>query len=448
MIHNRIASLSALVLLIACSEAGTGPTRNDAGGGGNAAEPEHPSDVEQPQVHPGGNSGSEGSLLPCEETDSELATLDTVSPAVGVSGSDLLALANREPEVSLRWPTRDSGPAFDASAPVLMIHVAAMGAATEVRCDDPNFPDQYRPKPRVKLPVVVTLRTAGGALDERFETVLSAESRDRADIEILTVEPEAVSGSIGAAVASFYTSRIRSLVFELSFRPSGTFGWVAGPFSPHASSPCAYTAYAYWPADSACWPERGGEPVDDIDAMKPHLARVNRAFELVWSDAPNERTQATLDVQLADGTTCQNAGETSHPVRVHIVTQDGRADLTLAATLAGGPVSVDPWPAHLRDVEPFYLDLSGSIALDRAALADQLSVSAPNVSAGIVNFSLSSPSGVDSAVLEGELRVAPIDRTGFATALPIGQLPGGDSERCFSSGGTGAPVLRGKIAQR
>jgi hypothetical protein len=111
------------------------------------------------------------------------------------------------------------------------------------------------------------------------------------------------------------------------------------------------------------------------------------------------------------------------------------------------PSTIDPWPAKLRDVEPFALSLTGSIALDAAALTDQLGITAPGISAAIVSMYLSSPVRIDSPVLSGMLRVVPIERTGFDTPLPTVQLPGGDSERCFSSAGR-TQILVGKIVQR
>ena len=390
--------------------------------------------TDEPPVRedPGGSSGTEGTIAPCETVAKQLATLETRGVAVGFSGAELLALANQQSEVSIHWPARDSGPSLGASSTKLRVHVAARGeTATEHVCSDPAFPEKYRPKPRLELPVEVMLQTDDGVLDASIPTVLSAESLEEAKLETLTLAPEAVGGTLGDAVAGFYNDNPEDLLIEVFFGLGGTYGWVGGPFSQNIKRACAYTAYAYWPADAACWPERSGAPIDDLDVMEPHLARVNQSFDSVWSD--RTRTQLTFEATLAGDATCEAHGEVSHRVQLRVVSDDGRIDFNLPAMLSGGPQSIDPWPAHLRDVEPFSLNLMGSIALDAHALEAQLGFTDSSVRAAIVSVWLSSPSGVRDPALSGALRIVPIDRTGFAEPLPTVELPGGDSEHCFSS---------------
>ena len=423
----------SLTLLVACSSSREEPSTS----GGT--------DPRGPDLA-GGNSGAEGSYGPCEEHMQPLGSLRARSENVGVSGDDLLALANRQTRIPLTWPARDSGPAFDTSDDTLQFEVSASATeASEWRCDDPNYPEAHRPKPHVELPVIVTLRTEHGVLDERFETVLRAQSPERAQIPTITLEPEAVGGSLGRAVADYYTDGVRSVMFELSFEPRGVQGWVGGPFSVHHTRPCAYTEYAYWPADAECWPQRSGEPIDDDAAMQAHLARINRTFEITWRNG--DTSELRFESSLTDGVTCDDHGLVNHPVQVHITSADGSIDLTLPGSLSGGPSTIDPWPAGLSDVEPFSLDLSASIALDSAALSAQLGLS-KDIDAAIVSLYLSSPVAIDSPELSGQLRVVPIDRSGFATPLPLVTLPGGDSERCFSASTGATPVMQGTIALR
>jgi len=430
MIRSVFIGLLTLVGLAACSSSDGDPGA-PGGQGGPGRE------------FVGGNSGSEGSRLPCEPTATALA-LESVSDLVGASGADLIALANKQAEIALRWPARDSGPTFDTSARVLGLKVEpGRGPVLQLVCEDPSYQGTDRPKPRLELPVVITLRTADGALDARLETVLSAESSERAQIAPVRLDPEAVGGTAGSAVAEFYADGSPTLLFEAGFTVNGAYGWVAGPFSPHVARPCAYTAYAYWPADSTCWPELEGVPSDDDALMQPQLARVNTSFDLEWQDGRS--TKARFEVELSEGTTCAATDQASHPVKLRIVTSDGRVDLTLPAILSGGEAWSVAWPAALADVEPFGLGLAGSIALDAGALKDQLGYEQPNVSAAIVSVYLSSPSTNDSPLLMGGLRVVPIDRTGFDSPLPTVQLPGGDSEGCFSSARSRGPVMRGEL---
>lgn len=421
MFRSRLAALLMFVSLAACTD--STPERVGA----------RPKDKDLA----GGSSGTEGSVAPCEEVQTPLASLDTRSEHVGASAADLLALANREPEVPLDWPALDSGPKFEHSSSVIEIEVTATDEpAIEVRCDDPNVPKKRRPKPRIELPVVLTLKTDDGVLDARIDAVLAGESHDRARImEPGRLKPEALGGRLGRAIAAYYTDGYRDVLLALQFGPSGTTGWIGGPFSPSRTNPCAFTAYASWPANAECPFEY--EP--SKKSMTPYLERLNREFDLTWNSG--EATKVTLDVALADGATCSYDDGVTHPVSARIVTADGRVDLTVRGELLGVPFGVAPWPEHLADYEPFTLNLNASIALNAADLSAKLKYEAPGVSAAIVNFWVSSPVGPFSSLLDGGLRVTPIGREGFDTPLPEVQLPGGDSERCFSSGAKG-PVLK------
>jgi hypothetical protein len=398
----------------------------------------------------GGNSGAEGSRLPCTESSTDLASLESVSTEVGVSGAELLALANHQREIALEWPARDSGPRFDTSATRLELEVTPRGLPREYVCTDPSYSGEYRPKPHLDLPVTVTLKTANGVLDERFEVVLTAHDREHAEMRdeegrtSIERKPEEVVGSLGAAVVAYYAHAqvFRNLIFTLSFTPEGAFGWVGGPFSPHTARPCAYTEYVVWPAGSACGPQG---TVEDRGAMEPHLARINRSFDLRYADG--QQTKVKFEVTLADGPTCAAYTAVRHRVQLHLTSSDGRLDLSMPGWLAGGPSVIDPWPAHLADVEPFYLSLNGSVALPATALP-QVGIERSDVAAAIVDLYIASPVAVDSPVLSGMLRVFAIDRTGFEQPLPTVELPGGDSAHCFSARGGTAPILQAEIEQR
>jgi len=98
-------------------------------------------------------------------------------------------------------------------AETLQIEVTApSGPATEYVCDDPDYPEQYRPKPQLELPIVLTLLTGNGALDARIETVLVAESGERAEIPSLELAPEVVGGELGKATAAYYQNGYRNLI--------------------------------------------------------------------------------------------------------------------------------------------------------------------------------------------------------------------------------------------
>jgi hypothetical protein len=429
----------ALVLLVGCTN------------GGVALPPDEPDEMQTedetaPDDLAGGNSGGEGSRLECEGTPTTLA-LDEAGEMLGFSAEHILALADTR-EVSMRWRALDSGPEIMPREDTLRLIVEPLSdTATAFHCDDPEYPDEHRPPPRLEVPVALILQTEDRMLDERFETVLVATTAERASIPTITVEPEELAGSLGEAVGEFYSAGLRSLMFDLYFGPEGPAGWIGGPFSPHAANPCAYTEYASWPADAECWPSAEAQPTDR-DTLEPYLARASSAFELTWDGG--ETTDATLSVELVEGTMCREGHSILAPVQIRIVTEDRRVDLAMAGSMLASPEgSSDPWPEQHADVEPFTLDLSGAVALDANAVRDGLGYENADLSAAIVTFWVATPAAIDSPLLGGELRAVAIDRTGFSTPLPAVTLPGGGSERCFdSSGARPRPFLQADLVLR
>jgi hypothetical protein len=272
---------------------------------------------------------------------------------------------------------------------------------------------------------------------EQLETTLIATNATHATIEDLTVEPEDLRGSLGRAVAEFYSSGDRSLTLQLTFTDKGIAGAIDGPFSPSTTNPCAHAAtYAIWPTDAECWPELDPEPISD-QAMQKYLDSVNRSFALSWDEG--DTTVATLSVVLGEGRTCGQMGyepeAIRHHVEVHVTTADGRLDLSVPARLIGGPSNRD-------------LSLDGAVALDGQDLVDQLGYSGNAAAAAITTLSLWSDP--DASDLSGFVLAVAVDRTGFATPLPPGELiSGGSAARCYDSVGEAGPrLLRGRIPPR
>jgi hypothetical protein len=434
----RTAVCALLLTLLGCeSSAGSGSPGHDS----SPAPPAHDAPGEQL----GGNSGTEGTPLPCVERELALTSHSAPFEPLGVSTQGLLDLTARRRELPMRWDARDSGPAIKTGVDTLTLELEPRGMATGYQCDDPTYPDKHRPAPRIELPVLLSLRTSDGVLDERLEATLVASEATRASIN-LTVPIDQLKSSAGRAIAQFYSGGTRDLMLELRFDEHGARGWIGGPFSPHRARPCAYTPYATWPADALCWPEERAQPVDHA-RLQRDLGRANRSFELQWSDGT--RSDGSLHVALADGPACLNASGAllRHRVSIRLQSADGRVDLTLPGTLTGGASTVEPWPSALRDVEPFHLDLAATVALTADDLRKAFGSLESAPSAAIVSLYLSTPSSVSSPLLGGGLRVVAIDRAGFATPLPLVELPGGDSERCFdASGSHRAPIVHAELA--
>lgn len=424
----------------------------------------------------GGNSGAEGSRLPCPPTEVPLESLDAVHDALGFSAADVLMLT-RTREVSLRWDVRDSGPELMPQGDTLSILVEpSSDTATAVVCDDPHYRYPDRPEPYLEVPVTISLQTEDGLLDERIETTLVAAEPTHAAVHTIAIEPEDFVGSVGQAVGDFYVDGQRNLMFDLTFTEDGPVGWMFGPFSPHASKPCRETIYATWPADAVCWPGQQEEATDEAE-LRTHLQHANQTLKLVWEDGAFG--DATLDVELADGPTCRwstlRAGAlradvyVSHRVRMRLRTSDERVDLTLQGSLIGGPTlvldggefgdvlarvreGVYERPDVRVDDEVFQLELSAAVALDAEGMLEHLGVADASVGAAIVSIHLTTDDGTSASPvpLQGEIRAIAIDRTGFATPLPAGELPGVgglDNERCFDAENVRrAPLLRGNLA--
>lgn len=435
--------VTAMVLLVGCT--------SSAGPGRPLDEPDEmqTDDETTPEDLAGGNSGAEGVPVRCAETQTPLA-LDAADVTLGFSADDLLALT-RTRDVSMRWDVRDSGPKIMPSADTLSVVVEpSSDMAAAFVCDDPEYPDEHRPPPRLEVPIALTLQTEDRMLDERFETVLVATEATRATIETIAVEPEDFMGSLGHAVAAFYDDGQRNLLFEqLTFTADGLAGWILGPFSPHASDPCRETVYATWPADAMCWPGEHEEQTDE-EEMQTHLERANQTLELIWDGG--ETTEATLEVDLADGPTCRLGEYVKHRVQIRITTSDGRVDLTLPGSLHGGP----GFGGEGSELAPargafFHLEVSAAFALDADGLLEHLDYAEAAVSAAIVSLYVSTDLGTSDVPvpLQGEIRAIAIDRTGFDTPLPAGELPGVgglDNERCFDSATDRLlPLLRGRL---
>ena len=297
-----------LALSCACSSDADRLQGREPDGGTSLVEPKesettHDVDGEErgPKDPAGGNSGSEGSIGPCAETELVHDSLDDVDDMLHFSANDVLALA-AQLEVALRWERLDAGPSLPEGHAMLHIRVESLGEGPSVfHCGDPNYPAEHSAPPRMEIPVALILRTDDGVLDERFETTLVATHSMQAAID-LTVDAQQLSGSLGAEVVSFYTGGTRSLMLELRFSAAGPTGWIGGPFSPNASDPCAYTAYATWPADAQCWPTQQVS-LDDDDALADVVARVSRSYELQRSDGT--KGTASLEVTLAASPACR-----------------------------------------------------------------------------------------------------------------------------------------------
>lgn len=210
----------------------------------------------------------------CEEVKTALPSLDAASP-LGFSAGEMLALAHGSEEVSLEWVPNSAvtfGPEQGAGALSVSVQPhdggkpryvdrtpkaqrggaepAIGSAATGGLCPD-----------GVELDVIVEIASRGGALDERFESVLRATSASVARIYQQRKAPE-LGGSLEVALKTDSSAKLETAIFDLKFSELGPSGSLDLTFKPPApsgsgenssvSSGVNAPGIARWPANVQC----------------------------------------------------------------------------------------------------------------------------------------------------------------------------------------------------
>lgn len=184
----------------------------------------------------GGQTGDEGEDWHCSEEARALAA-DEVSP-LGFSAADVLAYAQGSHSTSLEWQTARSVPyGPETGVGELSIEVESLGSA--------RFVERTAPKGAVKLihgdccpesveiDVQVTLRTAGGALNETFEAVLDATERDAA--YLLTLIQPPLRGALTFDSQALHSAHLEDVQLDARFGPSELSGSLHARFESEAS---------------------------------------------------------------------------------------------------------------------------------------------------------------------------------------------------------------------
>ncbi len=380
----------------------------------------------------GGNSGAEGAIAPCEQAREDLGSLDEVSEVLEFSANDLLDAIGRTHTVLMRWERQDSQPRLEPGDDELTLALEPSSeSAAAYHCDDPDYPEELLADqpPHMEVPVTLALQTAGGQLDEQFETLLVAKDLGLATVAV-EVEPEEVNGSLGALVTDFYTGTRRQIRVEVTFTRDGPVGVIMGPHSPHASDPCLFNLYARWPHDVQCWEQEWVAAPEAAPTMSAYAQELSRTYALEWADGVS--TSATVEITPREASICRTGAiGLSARADIAISTDDGRLEATLSGWLGGGPSAYDG--------EPDEMDAYGLMALTNEELADHFDYDG-DADAGILELYLHfSTAAVDEPPFAGSFQVSLLDRTGFENVLP--PMNEFFSPRCFDAAGRWFPPL-------
>jgi hypothetical protein len=193
----------------------------------------------------GGQTGEESSGG-CVFTLTALS--DEERSPLGFSPAQVMALADGELRAGFEW-SQASGLAYgpETGMSEVTVRVAQRDAAGLARIDRAESSPYC--EDHVRVPVTVSLATAGGALDESLQTDLTATSPDEASVTT-TVKSGELRGSFAFAPGALGSSRFIRLEVDLRLR-SAEFGGrlLAGVESGDDGSGTA----SFRPAPLACW---------------------------------------------------------------------------------------------------------------------------------------------------------------------------------------------------
>ena len=198
-------------------------------------------------VQAGGQTGEESSDG-CVYQSGPLAAQER-SP-LGFSGEQLLALATGQRRAAFTW-LQTPGVSYDPESGTgeLTLGVSSAGPARFARVASSSSHAQCRD--HVRIPVRVTLATAGGALDESFNANLIGTSADEASV--LELVPSAdLKGAFAFSPGTLAGRRFLRLEVNLRFRADDSAGYLLGGIEGGDS---ASGVASFQAVPLACWGE-------------------------------------------------------------------------------------------------------------------------------------------------------------------------------------------------
>jgi hypothetical protein len=181
------------------------------------------------------------------------ALSDDERSALGFSPAQVMALADGQLRASFEW-SQSSGVAYgpETGMSEVTARVAQRGTAGLARINHAESPSHC--EDHVRVPVTVSLATAGGALDESLQTALTATSSDEASVTTMVPSGE-LRGAFAFAPGALGGSRFIRLEVDLRLR-SAAFGGrlLAGLESgDDGSGDDGSGTASFRPAPLACW---------------------------------------------------------------------------------------------------------------------------------------------------------------------------------------------------
>jgi hypothetical protein len=346
----------------------------------------------------GGQTGTEGpqgtlNRGVCEPEPTEIAFDDD---GLGFSASDVLEVAGGTRTAELAWEapaTRELQPGVTLSfgpeqgQTSLELSVEYQGGPTrrvhyvlpESDAEGPVIAmDAVCPEDTLEVEVVVTARTAGGALDETFTTSLVAQDPQMATLS-QSLELDALAGSFEVDLSApddGVSRSISALLLDARLVRGGMSGTLSGGVetSGDASadgmesvSSYALVTCANWPADSVC--QLGTEVPVSLD-QSPQASRAvadlpeDRSVDLSWASGTDTELGVTVDPvgdSVCWGQNDAAMGEGAGawvwmPVEISLGSSDGRVDTAL-------PGKLEVW----FDEATSAVSITGELACDSGA---------------------------------------------------------------------------------
>ncbi len=205
----------------------------------------------------GGQTGSEDNA-PCWNVRTSIA-LDAASP-LGFSANDGLGLAAGTHSAVLHWaPESDHPYGPESGDGMIDLTVTSLGTAayatTDYSKDTAAVQTELGCEPALLTDVSVTLRTAGGAFDETFNTSLTQTMSDTATLNP-TILGGHIAGSFAFDPAALGAAQLAQINLNASFTSSGFSGSLAALLEQSSGSSANSTVSAL-NVPIACW---GAQP--------------------------------------------------------------------------------------------------------------------------------------------------------------------------------------------
>jgi len=363
-----------------------------------------PSNPENVKQIAGGNSGSEGDECPCRDY-RQAVDIDEIPEGFDFSAAEIFEFIGRSHTLPIRWKTQDLI-GLEAVDSTLTITVEpGSGQTVAISCSDPD--NIYATTPYMEIPVILSLRTDDGLLDERLDGRLianppggsvwfgSCSDCDSFETKVdkcgysgncgdctshFLVDANKLTGTLGAKLVDSFASEsdvCSPVRFGIRFIEQGPTGEISGPASPLTSDCCSST-YAVWPADAEClYNERAKR--SNPSETDVYIEAVSGIYQTYWFNKKSYtdtsepyfaiETDFQLEISLHDETTCHDESSMIEPTdewaKQHIAyISSNRADVRLGTSDNRINITAPAWLYRYKEPEKEKYYLYTNLVLD------------------------------------------------------------------------------------